>query len=173
MRLSIAATTLIAGFLTACANPSIVRVAPPDAAQAPITAVYVPRFEGNPDFVEESTDMFIAELEPQISARVIQGSALRIESTDVHSGGNLAPADLAIKAAQEAGAQAVILGKVTSHRGDGTLNGFSTIRVLRVPDGKVLASFHRPSGLLFGNSEHQAVMAAVQRTAKDTAKALQ
>jgi len=171
--LNLLAAGAIAASVAACSsNPSVVRVAPPDPTAAAITHVYVPRFEGRPDFVEASTDLFIAELEPRVSVRIVQGQALRPESPDVHSGGNLAPTDLALAAAQAAGAQAVILGKVTSHHGGSTLNGFSTVRVLRVPDGKVLASFHRPSGLLIGHSEHHAVMAAVKRTAEDVAKML-
>jgi len=61
-----------------------------------VTKIYVPRFEGRPDFVEESTDLFIAELESQLSVSVIQGSALRSESPDVLAGGNLAPTEVAL-----------------------------------------------------------------------------
>jgi len=46
--------------------------------------------------VEESTDLFIAELESQLSVSVIQGSALRSESPDVLAGGNLAPTEVAL-----------------------------------------------------------------------------
>jgi len=64
------------------------------------------------------------------------------------------------------------MGKVTSHRTDGMLNGFSTVRVIDVATGQILANFHRPSGLMVANSEHQAAMAAVKRTAQDVAGAL-
>lgn len=172
MRRSLWTLALVIVGLAGCANPSVVRVKSANISALTVSKVFVPRFEGNPDFVEESTDLFIAELEPQISAQVIQGSVLRVESTDVVAGGNLAPADLAIAKAKALGAQVVIMGKVTTSSGTGTFNGFATVRVLSVSDGTVLASFHRPSGLLFGNSQHQAVMAAVERTAEDVAKAL-
>ena len=158
--------------LTGCANPSVVRVRDAEIGKIAITKVFVPRFEGNPNFVEESTDLFIAELESRISASVVQGSALRTESTDVLAGGNLAPTELAIAKAKEVGAQVLVMGKVTSHNTGGMLNGFSTVRVIDVATGTILASFHRPSGKLVANSEHQTVMAAVSRTADDVAKAL-
>ena len=163
---------VVALALAGCANPSVVRVDSSAIGSMHITRVYVPRFEGNPEFVEESTDMFIAELEPRIHAKISQGSAIRRESTDVLAGGNLAPTEAAIAQAKQAGAQVVVLGKVTSYRSGATFNGFSTVRVIDVESGNVLASFHRPSGLLIGNSEHQGVLAAVKRTAEDVAKAL-
>ena len=166
--IALVAIVMVAG----CANPSVVRVDKSNVAAAHIARAYVPRFEGDPNFVEESTDLFVAELEGQTSVDIEQGSVLRIESTDVLAGGNLAPTDLAIAAAKQAGAQVVIMGKVTSYQSGASLNGFSTVRVIDVATGKVLASFHRPSGLLIGNSQHQAVMAAVKRTADDVAGVL-
>lgn len=158
--------------LVGCANPSVVRVKDAEIGKIAVSTVFVPRFEGNPSFVEESTDLFIAELESRISARVVQASVLRTESTDVVAGGNLAPTELAIAKATEAGAQVLVMGKVTSHNTGAMLNGFSTVRVIDVATGEVLASFHRPSGKLIANSEHHAVMAAVSRTAEDVARAL-
>lgn len=113
--------------------------------------------------------MFVAELEGSTSVDVEQGDALRLESTDVLAGGNMAPTDLAIAAAKRAGAQAVVMGKVDSYSNGATLNGFATVRVIDVATGKVLASFHRPSGSLIANSQHQAVLSAVKRTADDVA----
>lgn len=155
-----------------CANPSVVRVKEAEIRTIDVRKVYVPRFEGNPNFVEESTDLFVSELESRISASIIQGPVLRTEGTDVLAGGNLAPTDLALAEAKKAGAQVLIMGKVTSHTTGAMLNGFSTVRVIDVANGQVLASFHRPSGLLVGYSEHHAVMAAVSRTAQDVARAL-
>lgn len=171
MRTFMVALTVAFAF-TGCANPSVVRVKNDQIGKIAITKVFVPRFEGNPNFVEESTDLFVAELESHISASVIQGSVLRTESTDVLAGGNLAPTELAIAKAKEVGAQVLVMGKVTSHNTGAMLNGFSTVRVIDVATGSVLASFHRPSGKLMANSEHQTVMAAVSRTADDVAKAL-
>lgn len=158
--------------LGGCANPSIVNINREAVAQAGTHSIYVPRFEGNPEYVEESTDVFIAELQSKASsADVIQGDALRAEGADVLAGGNLAPMDQAVAQAKRHGAQLVVMGKVTSYNSHGTLNGFSTVRVIDVATGRVIASIHRPSGLLVGNP-HQAVMAAVQRTADDVAKAI-
>jgi hypothetical protein len=158
--------------IAGCANPSVVRVDSAAIGNISVHRIYVPRFEGNPEFVEESTDLFIAELESRTSVPVSQGSAVRRESTDILAGGNMAPAEMAIAQAKQAGAQVVVMGKVTSYRSGATLNGFSTVRLISVDSGAVLASFHRPSGLLIGNSEHQGVLAAVKRTAEDVAKAL-
>ena len=169
---TLAISLLIMIGLASCANPSVVRVKDAEIGKLTVSKVYVPRFEGNPNFVEESTDLFVAELESRISASVIQASVLRTESTDVFAGGNLAPTEIALAKAKAAGAQVVIMGKVTSHSTGGMLNGFSTVRVIDVQTGQILASFHRPSGLLVANSEHHTVMAAVRRTAEDVAKAL-
>lgn len=171
MRALTALILLVFG-LVGCANPSVVRVKSDAIGHLSVSKVFVPRFEGNPEFVEESTDLFIAELEPRISASIVQGSVLRTESTDVLAGGNLAPTDIALAKAKEVGAQVLVMGKVTSYNSGATLNGFSTVRVINVATGEILASFHRPSGLLIGNSAHQAVMAAVKRTADDVASAL-
>lgn len=171
MRISLA--FLVAALaLAGCANPSIVHVDSAAISGVHISRVYVPRFEGNPEFVEESTDMFVTELESRVHVPILQGSAVRRESADVLAGGNMAPTDMAIAQAKQAGAQVVVMGKVTSYRSGATFNGFSTVRIIDVNNGAVLASFHRPSGLLIGNSEHQGVLAAVKRTAEDVAKAL-
>lgn len=163
---------LACGLLVSCANPSVVRVDSAGIQQAGITTVLVPRFEGAPQFVDAATDVFVAELESRIAARVVQAPALHHEGADVFAGGNIADPDLAIERAKATGAQVVVLGKVSGVDRGSTLNGFSTVRVVRVSDGVVVASFHRPSGLLVGNSAHHAVMAAVKRTAEDVAKAL-
>lgn len=167
-----AALGLAALVLSACANPSVVRVNSAGIESAGVRVIYVPRFEGRPDFVEESTDLFMAELETRVAARVVQGNALRQEGPDVLAGGNIADTDLAIAAAKQVNADVVILGKVTSHSTGSTLNGFATVRVIDVDTGAVLASFHRPSGLLIANSEHHAVMSATKRAAQDVAGAL-
>lgn len=160
-------------FLTGFANPSVTRVNKEAINKITITRIFIPRFEGHPNFVEESTDLFIAELETRIQAVIVQGSALRAESTDVIAGGNLAPTELAIQKAKEANTEVLIMGKVTSHHTGSMLNGFSTVRVIDVATGTTVASFHRPSGKLIASSEHAAVLAAVSRTAKDVAKALE
>jgi hypothetical protein len=157
--------------IVACANPSIVKVKESEVGIISNTSkVYIPRFEGNPDFVEESTDFFVSGLESHISNTITQDSALRVESADIRSGGNLAPLSVALKSAKNNSADILITGKVTSHYTGGSLNGFSTIRVYNVHTGARIANYHRPSGLLIANSEHQCVIAAVERTVKDVAE---
>jgi curli biogenesis system outer membrane secretion channel CsgG len=170
----IAAAAVIVAMVgaAACSNPSIVHVDRRDLAEAHISTVYVPRFEGSPEFVEESTDMFVSALETETSVRVVQGDSLRREGPDILAGGNIDSTSDAIAAAKRAGAQAVILGKVTSYKSGATLNGFATVRIIDTQTGRVLASFHRPSGDLVAWSSHQAVLDAVKRTAEDTAAAL-
>ncbi|QAA94451.1 hypothetical protein [Pollutimonas thiosulfatoxidans] len=154
--------------LQACANPSIVNIKQDEASNIPSGAViFVPRFEGNPNFVEESTDYFVSLLEAKLDNRIAQGSVLRHESTDIQSGANLAPEEVALELARVKGYDVLVMGKVTSHKTWGSLNGFSTIRIYDVRSGKRIANFHRPSGLLMAHSEHQCVMAAVKRTAED------
>jgi hypothetical protein len=162
---------LVAAALAGCANPSIVNVNSSNQT-APASIIDVTRFEGSPEFVEEGTDMFVAELQGHTHAKVVQGDAVRSEDTDVLAGGNIAPTDEATAAAKAAGAQVVVVGKLTSYSGKGMLNGFATVRAIDVATGKVIASIHRPSGLLIGNSEHQAVLAATKRAADDIAKAV-
>src|SRR4030066_1650905 len=71
--------------LIGCANPSVVRVKDAELGKLVITKVFVPRFEGNPNFVEESTDLFVTELESRISAH---GHPVRIRP-DPPPGGTL------------------------------------------------------------------------------------
>lgn len=165
-------TTVAAALLVGCASPSVVRSDKALIRETAVRVVYVPRFEGSPAFVDAATDYFIAELEPRIGARVIQGAPLRVEGPEVLAGGNIADPAAAREAARFAGADVVVMGKLSSSEGGGLLNGYSTVRVLRVSDGTVLASFHRPSGALVANSTHQAMMRAVKRTAEDVATAL-
>lgn len=173
MRNKILATLFIITLsLSGCVNPSIVNVSETSLSTLSVQSIYVPRFEGNPNFVEESTDYFVVSLEAQIDIPIIQGNVIRAEGVDIHSGSNMAAKELAIKAAKEYGADVVIMGKVTSNQSVKTFNGFATVRLISADTGEVLARFHRPSGMLFGNGVHQAVLAAVKRTAKDVANAL-
>jgi len=170
-KIGIAGIYLFTALAIGCSNPSIVNVSEQETSILTSSAkIFIPRFEGRPDFVEESTDLFVAKLEANIPNTIIQGSVLRTETTDIKSGSNLAPIDVALDTASKNSADILIMGKVTSHRTAGSLNGFSTIRIYNVSTRKRVANFHRPSGLLVGYSEHQCVMAAVQRTAKDVSE---
>jgi hypothetical protein len=132
----------------------------------------VTRFEGKTDFVDDSTDYFISVLQEKKKAEVVRGQPVRSEGTDITGAGNIAPLELGLRDARAKGADLLIMGKVTSHATSGMLNGFSTVRIYDVSSGEEVANFHRPSGKLFGYSEHQCVMAAVKRTAKDTLSVL-
>ena len=157
-------------FIHGCSNPSIVNVdSKATAVVSTSSVIYVSRFEGGPDYVDAATDFFIAELEGRIGNRIIAGSSVRQESTDVRSGGNIAPANIALQDAKANGADILIVGKVAGHKTGATLNGFSTVHVYEVSSGDRIANFHRPSGKLMGYSVHQLIMAAVERTAKDVA----
>lgn len=158
--------------LAGCANPSITSI-DSSAKQMKGARVCVTRFEGDPTFVEESTDMFIAELRARAAVNLIQGGSLRTEGTDILAGSNMGDQQAAVQAARRAGAAFVILGKVSSYKTDATMNGFTTIHVVRVSDGTIIATIHRPSGLLVGYSEHQAVMASAKRVADALATAIQ
>jgi hypothetical protein len=167
LTLAIAAT-----FLTACANPSITNLQTARIQQSRSTPIYVARFDGNPDFVEESTDMFIAQLQKNARREIIQGDSIREEGADIGNGGNIAPKSEGIAKAKAAGAGLLIMGKVSSHKTDATLNGFVTVRIIETSSGRIIGTVHRPSGLLIGYSEHQCVMAAAKRVASAVSKAL-
>jgi hypothetical protein len=163
---------VLIGLLTCCANPSITNVDKVRATNASSGSIYVARFEGNPDFVEEATDMFVLHLEQQTGQRVIQGGSNRIEGSDILRGGNIVQTDQAIAIAKRAGASMLILGKVTSHQTAGSINGFTTVRLFDVATGQRVATLHRPSGMLMAYSEHQCVLKSAERVAQATAEAL-
>lgn len=158
--------------LTSFANPSITTLRSSAIAAKGATPVYVTRFEGNPDFVEEATDIFVARLEAKTQRRIIQGDAIRAEGPDIIRGGNIATRPAGIAAAKAAGAGLLIVGKVTSHHTSGMLNGFVTVRLIDTSTGAVLGTVHRPSGMLVGYSEHQCVLAASKRVADALSKQL-
>ena len=154
--------------LLGCMNPSVRTVNEKFFSEKHPTRLMVVRFEGKTDFVDDSTDYFISVLQPNKKIEVIRGQPVRVESPDITGAGNIAPLELGLREARGKGVDLLIMGKVTSHATSGMLNGFSTVRIYDVSTGDEVANFHRPSGKLFGYSEHQCVMAAVKRTAKDT-----
>lgn len=66
-------------------------------------------------------------------------------------------------------ADAVIIGEVNSYKNGLTLNGFAPSKLVDSKTGEIIAASHRASGLLFGYSEHQCVVAAVENVTKDIA----
>lgn len=167
LRMALAMATLV---VAGCANESVTTIRS-SAFVEPIK-IYVPRFEGNPQFVDEATMFFASQLESRTGRAVIQGDALRAEGPDILGGGNMADSSLALAAGRKAGATYVAVGKVTSHQTGGSLNGFTTVKVYRISNGQIVAAIHRPSGLLVAYSEHQCVLASVKRAADALAKAL-
>jgi len=155
-----------------CSNPSINNVRQENLSAIATKSIYIFRFEGNPSFVDESTDYFVSKLSEKIPNKIIQGGTERTEGVDIGSGTNISASTESIKLAKSKGAGIAVFGKVTSHKTDFSLNGFSTIRAFDTETGEMIASFHEPSGKFFGYSEHQLVMAAVERTANQFANAL-
>ena len=171
MRTAFVALAICTAFF-GCANPSITNIQSGLIRESKNPRIYLARFEGRPDFVEEATDMFVAHLQGTLKHGVIQGDSIRPEGSQISSGGNIAPYELALKKARAAKAGYVIVGKVTSHHTGGMLNGFVTVRIIDTGSGRVVGTVHRPSGLLIGYSEHQCVMAASRRAAEGLAAAL-
>ena len=102
-------------FITGCAKLSIVSVN--KEAMSSISAesiIFVPRFEGNSDFAEESTDYFIAILESKVPNTIVHGSVLRTEQTDISSAGNIAPLKTALSTASDNGADIFTCCQVTT-----------------------------------------------------------
>ena len=160
-------------FIFGCANPSIVNIKRANIPKKSKVKMFVLRFEGNPNFVEETTDYFIANLESGTNLDIIRADNLRSEDEDILNGGNTIPKKNALAEANKHHADLVVIGKVTSHSTGAMLNGFCTVRIYNVVTGKLAANFHRPSGLLIAHSEHQCVMAAVKRVAEDTKNMLE
>ena len=173
MRFSRPYFACVSVLLFGCTNPSITNVNTSKAARAVRGPIYVSRFEGNPEFVDEATDMFVSGFERHGRQSVIQGGPNRKEGPELLRGSNIVQADEVIAAARKAGASLVVLGKVTSHHTAGTLNGFTTVRLYEVTTGQRVGTIHRPSGLLFGYSEHQCVMKSAERAARATAESLE
>lgn len=163
---------LACALLSGCANPSITTLKTASIAAHAGTPIYVTRFEGKPDFVEDATDSFVTHLQSRTPRQIIQGDALRSEGPDIIRGSNIASRQIGIAAAKSAGARLLIVGKVSSHNTEGMMNGFVTVRVIDVSTGQIVGTVHRPSGMLVAYSEHQCVMAAAKRTADALSKTL-
>jgi hypothetical protein len=164
---------LVIFLVSSCANKSLVNIDEEALSKVDVKKVYVSRFEGNPDFVEESTDFFVAKLESELDdADVVQGEVIREESYDINKGSNLAKRSDLISFAKKYNTDLAIQNKITSYNNGVTMNAFATSRIIDLNTGEVIASFHRPSGLLMAYSEHQCAIAAVERVAEDVAKAL-
>ena len=160
--------------LIGCANPSYFRqnlqFTPKNWAK-----IAVLPFTGDVRFTQVATDTFNLHLLEQNDFIIIEPITIQYALDKIAIGSNSVN-EISILQAQQVGrivnADAVFIGNVTSYNNGSTLNGFATVKLVDTKTGKIIAASHKPSGLLFGWSEHQAVVKAVERTAKDMLKTL-
>lgn len=159
--------------LSSCANPSYFEVNK-NFKQTNWKRVAILPFSGDERFSEEVTDVFSMHLLKQDRYEVLEPAAIQdvikkivIEKTD-----NTISVGDAQRIGQLTNVDAVFLGNVNSYNNGASMNGFITIKLIDVASGKIVAATHKPSGLLIGWSEHQAVMNALERASKDMVKYL-
>lgn len=159
--------------LAGCANPTFTQTKMDFTPRNWRTIAILP-FAGDVRFAATATDTFSARLLNLKSLRLIQPSETEVVIKKL--GIVATPSGFTVLEAQrvatEVNADVVILGVVTSHNNGATLNGFCTAKLIDSRSGDVVAVSHHPSGLLFGYSEHQAVVAATERTSKEIVKIL-
>ena len=159
--------------LAGCANPTFTQTKADFTPRNWRTIAILP-FAGDVRFTATATDTFSARLLNLKSLRLIQPSETevivkRLGIVATPSGFTVIEAQ---RVATEVDADAVIIGVVTSYNNGMTLNGFCTAKLIDSRSGEVVAVSHHPSGLLFGYSEHQGVIAATERTSKEMARIL-
>lgn len=163
------AVILIVGAnLIGCTNPSYLTVRPDIGSRAWLTIAVVP-FAGDVRFRDVATDIFTLHMLKQNKFTVIEPDTVRIKARSIIAmvEGNTITVLEAQKIGQLMNADAVIIGTVTSYNTGVTLNGWATVKLVDTRSGEVLASSHKPSGLLFAYSEHQCVVKATERAAED------
>ncbi len=138
--------------------------------------IYVARFEGNPLFVDESTDCFVVELRELLQTKITQGEPSRTEGEDIKNGSNIASPLKLIEIAKQNGAEILILGKVVGHKEilAGFLpvsDGLIIIRIFDVKTKQQIGLIHR-SDFLITFSEGRAITNALEKAAKDLAKVI-
>ena len=138
-----------------------------------LTIAVVP-FAGDERFREVATDTFALHMLKQNKFTVIEPDTVRIKASSIIASvqGNTITILEAQKIGQQLNADAVIIGTVTSYNTGMTLNGWATVKLVDTRSGEVLASSHRPSGLLIAYSEHQCVVKATERAAEDMLEVL-
>lgn len=157
-----------------CANPSYFKK---DMNFMPVNwkRVAVLPFSGDVRFVQEGTDTFSLHLLGQNDFEVLSPSTIEYAINQVVAVQD-SNTSFTVMQVQKIGslvnADVIVVGNVTSYNNGMTLNGFATVKLIDVKSGKIIAASHKDSGLLFGFSEHQGVVKAVERTAKDILKAL-
>jgi hypothetical protein len=160
---------LVGLFLTGCANQAYLKKID---NFTPINwgEIVVLPFAGDRQFADEATSLFTMQLLDQKDFVILEPSAIQDAIDKVVINKN-SKGGITISEAQRIGQltniKAVFLGDVTSYNNGITMNGFVTVRLIDTDSGRIIAASHKPGGLLFGWSEHQAVTAAVERVAKD------
>jgi len=160
--------------VSGCANPSYFRkntqFTPTNWAR-----VAVLPFSGDERFTQVATDTFNLHLLGQDDFEVLEPSTMEFAVNKIVAAEDY-PGSITILQAQRVGqlvnADAIFLGNVTSYNNGITFNAFPTLKMIDPGTGKIVAVSHKPSGLLFGWSEHQCAVTAVERVAKDMLKAL-
>ena len=160
-------------FLTGCANPQFTQYRKEFTPTNWRTVAILP-FSGDARFTTMAADTFTIRLLGIKSLRVIQPSQTEVSGKRLGIVATPNGYDVleAQRIAKEIDADVVIMGVVTSHNDGMTMNGFCTAKVIDAASGEIIAACHYPSGLLFGYSEHQGVVAATDRAAKDILKIL-
>lgn len=168
----------VACAITGCANPSYFRRS---QKFTPInwSRIAVLPFSGDAQYREVATETFMLHLLQQNAFQLLEPSATEVAirqvlvQEQIHGDVGQLTVFQAQKVAQLLNVDGIFVGTITSYNDGLTFNGFSTVRLLDARTGEVVAASHKPSGLLIGWSVHQAVVAAVARTAKDMIVALE
>jgi len=159
--------------LFGCANPTFTNQRD-DFRPTGWDTIAVMPFGGDARFAQAATQSFTGRLLTVNGFRIMQPSTVEVSISQL----GIQPSSngFTIVEAQQVGkavdADAVIIGTVTSHNNGITMNGFCTVQLIDVSTGEIVAASQQPSGLLMAYSEHQCVMAAAGRTAKEMQKVL-
>ncbi len=166
--LFLAIILLVIANLIGCSNPSYLTVRPDINSMAWRTIAVAP-FAGDGRFRDVATDTFTLHMLKQNKFKVIEPDTVRIKASSLIAivQDNTITLLEAQKIGQQLNADAVIIGTVTSYNNGITLNGWATVKLVDTRSGEVLASSHKPSGLLIAYSEHQCVVKATERAAED------
>ncbi len=160
---------VIGVFLAGCANQSYLKKVD-NFIPVNWEKIVVLPFAGDERFADEATSLFAMQLLDQNDFVILEPSAIQDSIDQVvinrNARGGITISE-AQRIAQLAGVKAVFLGNVTSHNDGVTMNGFMTVKLIDIDSGRIVAASHKPSGMLVAWSEHQTMVASVERVAKD------
>lgn len=151
-----------------CTNPSYLTVRPDFANRKWMTVAVAP-FSGDARFRDVGTETFTLHMLKQTKFNIIEPDSVRVKASVIMTSiqNNTITVLEAQKIGQHLNVDAVVIGTVTSYNNGLTLNGWATVKLVETTSGQVIASSHKPSGLLFGFSEHQCIVKATERAAED------